>query len=242
MAIEHQLVLTTDHVEVDHRYAGSSGPLAEHLLPGHGLPVVIRRPIDVDEHLRSRLCLGLGRTIRKPDVLADGNAARDPCHVPKERGFLARNEISLLVEDPVVRQEDLAIGCPPLASLEDGGSIRYIAPVASPDPLGRSLTRSTNPTTVVHRPERAASRRTTSRLSSTNSRRRTRSSGGYPVTASSGKSRTSAFSDSAQSIISAIRASLASRPPTKRKSCSATAITPSHFCVFVCFVVKNDFP
>ena len=84
---------------------------------------------------------------------------------------------------------------------------------------------STNPTTATVAPDALASLSTTARFASMNPSLRTRSSGGYPVTASSGRRTTSADWPSAHAMASRIFSSLPPRSPTIRSSCAPAILS-----------------
>ncbi len=106
-AVEDQFVLAADQVGVDGRNAGGSDPVAEHLRPLVMLFQVAGRGIEHQHQLGARPgCQFEGAGL--PDVGADVDAAahaaeRDDARLP------AGVEITLLVEDLVVRQADLAV-------------------------------------------------------------------------------------------------------------------------------------
>src|SRR6059036_4373163 len=70
-AVEHELVLTTDHVHIGHADEVVGGARRHHLLTETRLPGVIGRTVDVDDQLGSGERLRGGRSRRIPDVLAD---------------------------------------------------------------------------------------------------------------------------------------------------------------------------
>src|SRR4029453_12158888 len=86
--------------------------------------------------------------------------------------------------------------------------------------------RSTNPTTIEAPPAVfAASASRAVRLSSTNDGRSTRSSGGYPVIASSGKTMTSASASVARDAQAVRRSTLPGRSPTVVSTCPSAILT-----------------
>ena len=106
-AIEHQLVLTADPVDVDDRQAGLAGAGAHLRKTECLLMSVIRRPVRHDDQL------GAGRFRERrrggePDVLADDRRAPDAVDV-EDAGFAVRREITLLVEHGVIRKHRFPI-------------------------------------------------------------------------------------------------------------------------------------
>ncbi len=106
-AVEDELVLAADAVDVDDRQAGLAHPFADHVAAQRLLPRVVRRAVGDDDDLRPGGA-GLARGARKPDVLADHDAHAQPCDVDDAR-LAAGLEIALLVEHGVVGQLALAI-------------------------------------------------------------------------------------------------------------------------------------
>src|SRR5918995_4973910 len=86
--------------------------------------------------------------------------------------------------------------------------------------LYRSRSRRGKPSTATARPVRDATFSMLSWACATNAGRNRRSSGGYPVIASSGNATRSQASASARSYVSRMRAALPSRSPTTRFSCA----------------------
>ncbi len=78
-AVEDQLVLPADLVDVDQRGAGIGGPGGEHALPPGQLPLGEGRRVDVDDHLGAAVGLVGDGARRVPRVLADRHPDR---HAP----------------------------------------------------------------------------------------------------------------------------------------------------------------
>jgi hypothetical protein len=101
-AVEDEFVLAADEVDVAERHHVVRGARSEHPAAELVDAQSVRRSVDVDDQLGSRPRLPLGRARRIPDVLADADAdARAGDH--EDGGFVAAPEVSILVEDAVVR-------------------------------------------------------------------------------------------------------------------------------------------
>ena len=109
-AVEDQLVLPADLVDVDDVAVGVLGPGGDHPLP-LALPAreVGRAVGDHDELGAARGLLG-DRSLRAPHVLADRDADLHASDLVQLQGLVAGGEVALLVEHGVVRQEALAVG------------------------------------------------------------------------------------------------------------------------------------
>ena len=127
-AVEDQLVLAADLVDVDERRVAVGRPGGEHPLAVGGLAAVVRRGVDVDGELGPAVGLHGERTVGAPDVLADADADVDAAdHVQLQRvGLAARREVAGLVEHGVVRQQALAVGAedPPVGA--HGGGVEQV--------------------------------------------------------------------------------------------------------------------
>jgi len=120
-AVEHELVLAADAVDVDDRQAGLPCARLDLRAAKRLLPRVKGRAVGHDEHLRA----GPGRRrrwLRKPDVFADDDA--DPHTVDVEYARrAARLEVPLLVEDRVVREILLPVDLAHAAVAHDGDRV-----------------------------------------------------------------------------------------------------------------------
>ncbi len=106
--VEHELVLTADHVDVGDAHQIVHRPRRDELLAEAGLADVIGRAVDVDDQLGAAQRLHRGRSRRIPDVLADVHGeGRVACDEDRRLG--AGLEVAVLVEDAVVRQVLLVI-------------------------------------------------------------------------------------------------------------------------------------
>ncbi len=114
-AIEHQLVLAADEVEVDQRQAGFRHPCHGKLHPVVLLAGLEGRRIDDDQELGTAFLEPLGN-VGKPHVLADHGPETDSATIlevePHRSGNRPRGKHPLLVEHPVIRQ--LVLRPPPL--------------------------------------------------------------------------------------------------------------------------------
>ena len=108
-AVEHELVLAADEVRVDDRHRRVRRARREHRLAlGEALRVV-RRRVEVDDQLGAARGLGEDRPGRAPRVLADRDPDLHARDVEQRQRLLRRDEVALLVEDRVVRQQLLAV-------------------------------------------------------------------------------------------------------------------------------------
>ncbi len=118
VAVEDQLVLPADHVEVGQRAPGLGGPAAHQLEPGVVLLPLVGRAVDDEQELGAGVA-GLGdRSALLPEVLADGDGHVDPAH-PDHGERLAGREDPVLVEDAVVRQVVLGVAAHDAAVVDD---------------------------------------------------------------------------------------------------------------------------
>ena len=104
-AVEHQLVLAADLVQVDQRQLALLDPLQGELQAGVLLAGLERRAVDRHQRLGAVLLQALG-DVGRPHVLADHDAEPPAAHVDRPRQ-VARREQALLVEHAVVRQVPL---------------------------------------------------------------------------------------------------------------------------------------
>ena len=142
-AVEHELVLPADLVDVDQRRVGVGGTRRQHLLAGGGLAAVVRRAVDVDRQLGAAVGLHRERTVRAPDVLADRDADVDATDdVQLERiGLVARREVAGLVEHGVVRQQPLAVRAEDLSVGAHGRRVEQVTVLVDEADDGRTATR-----------------------------------------------------------------------------------------------------
>ena len=106
-AIEDQLVLATDHIDVDHRQAGFLNASARNGLAPCLRTDLIGRAVDGKQEIGAGLT-GTRAGLRLPDVLADRQANAHAADIDNSRRTTLA-KIPLLVEDFVVRQEPLAV-------------------------------------------------------------------------------------------------------------------------------------
>src|SRR4029077_12740495 len=105
---EDKLVLATDLVDVSDVRPIVRRATGDHLLARSAFAAVVRRAVDVDQELGAVIGLPGHRARRIPAVFADRHADPDARQLEYWRPVAGR-EIALLVEDPVVRQEDLVV-------------------------------------------------------------------------------------------------------------------------------------
>ena len=108
-AVEHQLVLAADEVRVDDRHRRVGRARREHRLALDEPLRVVRRRVEVDDELRAARRLGEDRSGRAPRVFADRDADLHARDVEQRQRLARRDEVALLVEDGVVRQQLLAV-------------------------------------------------------------------------------------------------------------------------------------
>ena len=108
VAVEDELVLAADEVAEDDVGEVVTGTLDQHALALAALAHVVRGRRDVHDHLGPGEGLLAGRRTRLPDVLADREPERRAVDA-QERRAVPDLEVALLVEDAVVRQEDLPV-------------------------------------------------------------------------------------------------------------------------------------
>ncbi len=101
-AVEHQLVLAADLVQIDHRQAGFHGAFARQFQPLVDLAEFERRAVGDDQQFGARAGQGLGHG-GKPDVLADRQAQSQPAK-DHRLGQRSGGEDALFVEDAVIGQ------------------------------------------------------------------------------------------------------------------------------------------
>ena len=104
-ALEHELVLPADHVEIDQRQAALDHARHRDVLADDELVALIGRGVADEQDLAAGLEDALDR-VRPPDVLADRDADPDAAKDDRPRRR-AGDEHPLLVEHAVVRQVDL---------------------------------------------------------------------------------------------------------------------------------------
>ena len=126
IAVEHELVLTADHVHVrDGRLRLGRAP-AHQRQPYVVLVQLVRRAVDVHDQAH----VGRGghgeRAARLPQVLADGQRDVDPAETHHLQR-VARHEVPVLVEDAVVGQVVLEVGRHHRAPVQDGQRVARAA-------------------------------------------------------------------------------------------------------------------
>ncbi len=137
VAVEDQLVVRADHVDLHEWHTFVARDPLQHGEPGRLLAAFPGRGGDVDDERRAGVdefvdgivpVTTLGPEIGVvPDVLADGQ--RDFLSRDFDWGnFLRRIEVTVLVEDVVGRQERLHHAMDDLSVLEDGGGVAQAAP------------------------------------------------------------------------------------------------------------------
>ena len=125
-AIEDQLVLAADEIDVADEDALVGGAGGEELVAVLRLAGVERRAVDIHDHLGAGLGLQDGGADGAPDVLADVHADPRAAFPPADNvdgRLIAGTEVTLLVEDAVVGQVHLAVDADHRAVVGDGGRV-----------------------------------------------------------------------------------------------------------------------
>ena len=104
-AVENQLVLAADLIEIDERQARIDDPRHRDIQPVIALERIEGRTVRHQQHLGAGLAQAFDR-IETPDVFADGHADAHAANV-EGAGHGAGLEDALLVEDAVIGQIDL---------------------------------------------------------------------------------------------------------------------------------------
>ena len=169
-AVEHQLVLPADLVDVDQRQAALGDARDRDVEPHVVLVAPVGRAVRHDQDLGAGLGQALDHVLGRPtpDVLADRDA--DPHAAEIDRaGHRPRREHALLVEHAVVRQIDLEAHGRDRAAVEQAIGVVELAVL---DP--RRADQHAGPPSAVSR----ASSSTLARQAAWNAGLSTRSSGG----------------------------------------------------------------
>ncbi len=104
-AVEHELVLTADHVEIDERQAAFDDARDRHVLANGELVALVRRRVAHQQDFTPGFEDALDR-VWTPDVLADRNADARAAKNDRSRRR-SGCEDALLVEDAVIGQVNL---------------------------------------------------------------------------------------------------------------------------------------
>jgi len=154
LTVEDQLILAAHSIGVGHDDVALSRPFSEHLEPFFALSFVVRRGIDVDNHLGACQGKGARGSFAEPDVLADVHAE---LYSPQGDEGIAvpGTEIAVLVEDTVVRQQDLVVHRCQAPVVEDCRCVvqpllLVDKPDNSGDAPGRPLDVLERPQVVIH--------------------------------------------------------------------------------------------
>ena len=129
VAVEHELVLAADRVQVGDGDQVVGGARGDHARPVEGLPAVVGRGVDVDAELGAAERHRIERQAGIPDVFADADAERDWVGPGRavDGHSTARREVAFLIEHAVVGQAALVVGVDPAAIDEQGGGVVSIA-------------------------------------------------------------------------------------------------------------------
>ena len=128
-AIEHQIILTTHLIEVDHRRVHFSRTAYRKIESSIGLTLLIRRTV----HGKQQINLPFGkfchRTAILPDILANSHTNTCAIHI-KYHGFITRTENAEFVKHTVVGQEVLVIAGPNHAIMQYNKSVARLGCLA----------------------------------------------------------------------------------------------------------------
>jgi hypothetical protein len=126
VAVEDELVLAADAVDVHERGAGlhgaAGGELAAHVV----LAPLVRRAVDADDEPGAGGCRDVHRSALLPQVLADDGDDVHPVQ-PHDRQPVAAHEVAELVEDAVVRQVVLGVAADDPAAVQHGRRVLRLA-------------------------------------------------------------------------------------------------------------------
>ena len=123
VAVEDQLVLAADHVEVGQGAPGLCRATAHQLEAGVVLVPLVRRTVDAPAAARRRPRAAIDdRPALLPDVLADGQGHVDATDADHGQVVPGR-EYAVLVEDAVVGQVVLRVARDDAAAVQDGGAV-----------------------------------------------------------------------------------------------------------------------
>ncbi len=129
VAVEDQLVLRTDQVDVGNRRTGLGGPTGDQRRAHVILGALVRRTIEANHEVYAHFAQRRHRAAVLPDVLADDHA-----HVhavqPHDRQGGAGREVARLVEHAVVRQLVFVVGRDDLAAVEQRRRVAWAFVVA----------------------------------------------------------------------------------------------------------------
>ena len=127
-AIENELVLAADLVDVDEGARGVRGPGGQHALPLAEAPRVVRGGVDVDDEFGASFGEGGDGPVRAPRVLADGDADANAGDAEQRQRLSTRREVPLFVEHGVVRQQALVVHALHRAERAYSGGVVEVAP------------------------------------------------------------------------------------------------------------------
>ena len=122
VAVEHQLVLSADSVEIGDEQPVIRGTGSDHPPAGLALPGVEGRRVDVHDQLRAVLPLDRRGPRIVPDVLAHVHADSRAVELIN-RADGPRCKVAFLVENTIVGQIDFVVGVHPHAVTGNGGGV-----------------------------------------------------------------------------------------------------------------------
>ena len=128
-AVEDEVVLTADLIQVDDRGVNLGGTTLGELETGVGLAFLIRRAVDGEQQVDVLGGQVGHRAAVLPDVLADGHANGGAVHV-EGHGAVAGGEDAEFVEHAVVGQEVLVVASPDHALVQDHQSVARLGGLA----------------------------------------------------------------------------------------------------------------
>ena len=121
-AIEHELVLAADLVDVTYGDGVVCGARGQHVLPHGVLAHGVGRGVEVDRNLRPGQSLRLQRIAGIPDVFADADADEGAADAV-DLVTLALLEVAVFIEHAVVRQVVLVVHVDEGTVVNDGGGV-----------------------------------------------------------------------------------------------------------------------
>ena len=127
--IEHQIVLTTHLIEVDHRRVHFSRTAYRKIESSISLTLLIRRTVHGKQQINMVLGKFCHRTAILPDILANSHTNTCAIHI-KHHGLIARTENAEFVKHAIIGQEVLVIAGPNHAVMQYDESVAWLGCLA----------------------------------------------------------------------------------------------------------------
>ena len=128
-AIEHQIILTTHLIEVDHRRVHFSRTAYRKIESSISLTLLIRRTVHGKQQINMLLGKFCHRTAILPDILANSHTNTCAIHI-KHHGLIARTENAEFVKHAIIGQEVLVIAVPNHAVMQYDESVAWLGCLA----------------------------------------------------------------------------------------------------------------